>query len=105
MCGPIFVPVVTNSHATFLPGGKAANQRFFAEHGGWWLGGEAGGLSQCEERGVIDCYTPIVMLPGRTTATPIPDTTSYLLYIHSCFHMKLPKLIEAKLYDFCFYHL
>ena len=78
MCGPIFVPVVTNSHATFLPGGKAANQRFFAEHGGWWLGGEAGGLSQCEERAVIDCYTPIVMLPGRTTATPIPGTTSYL---------------------------
>ena len=67
LCGPIFVPVVTNSHATFLPGGKAANQRFFAEHGGWWLGGEAGGLSQCEERAVIDCYTPIVMLPGRTT--------------------------------------
>ena len=45
LCGPIFVPVVTNSHATFLPGGKAAKQRFFAAPGGWWL--EEAGAGGC----------------------------------------------------------
>ena len=38
--------------------------------GARWLvagGGWSRRLSQCEERAVIDCYTPMVMLPGRTT--------------------------------------